>query len=317
MTDPTNRDDRDDREERAILAALERLEGDPAEGAATPGPRLSEAASEADLTLRRLSVETLGLLPWALEPEAPSAGARERLLAALPAAPAAEASVPVRPIGSARRPAEPAAPDPVPAPSRSAWAGWLAAALVVAALGLTGVAGWLWLELGEARESLAAARGALAESEVGRTELVERLAAQETQLRRRAGMEKFLAAASTAGVKICPLRPVGDPALHPDAFAVLYMPPGSGMWYLVASNLAPGDRGTYRVWLNTPDGPVPVGRLDAGEGAALEFQLPPAIDARHELMLSIVVTLEPEDGEGSRTPAGPMVLFGDEKMTIL
>lgn len=317
MSDPTNRDDRHDREERAILAALERLEGDPAQQGAASGPGASEPASEPDATLRRLSVETLGLLPWALEPETPSAGARERLLAALSLAPAAEVSAPVRPIGSASRPSEPPAPASAPAPARRSWAGWLAAALVVAALGLAGVAGWLWLELGETRETLAAARGALTESETGRSELAERLAAQEAQLRRRAGMEKFLAAASTAGVEICPLRPVGDPALHPEAFAVLYMPPGSGKWYLVASNLRPGDQGTYKVWLNTPDGPVFVGRLDAGEESTLEFQLPPDVDARHELMLSIIVTLEPEDGEESPAPAGPMVLFGDEKLTVL
>ena len=308
MTDPT---DRTDREDRAILAALEWLEGgDPVDGDAAPGTGASGPEAEADATLRRLSVETLGLLPWALEPETPSAGARERLLAALPAAPAAAGNpaASVRPIDSGRRPAA--------APARRSWAGWLAAALVVAALGLAAVAGWLWLELGETRETLAAARGALTEAEADRGELAERLAAQEAQLRRRAGMEKFLAAASTAGVEICPLRPVGDPALHPEAFAVLYMPPGSGKWYLVASNLEPGDRGTYKVWLNTPDGPVFVGRLDAAEESTLEFQLPPDVDARHELMLSIVVTLEPEDGAETPAPAGPMVLFGDEVMRI-
>jgi hypothetical protein len=304
-------DHHDDREERAILAALGWLEGSPDETPAAP-----DDGGDADAALRRLSVETLGLLPWALDPEAPRAGARERLLAALPERPESPASPSpsVRLFAPTPPPAE-ARTEPGPAAGRRSRASALAAVFVAAAIGLAGVAGWLWLELGETREHLAEAESALAGSEADRSELAGLVASQEAALRRRAGMEKFLAAASTSGVEICPLRPVGDPALHPEAFAVLYMPPGSGKWYLVASNLRPGDQGVYKVWLNTPDGPVPVGRLDAGEDSALEFQLPPDVDERHELMLSIVVTLEPEPE--SPAPEGPTILFGDEKLQIL
>jgi hypothetical protein len=307
----TEHDDHyDDREERAILAALGWLEGDDVRAPEEPG-----GATEADATLRRLAVETLGLLPFALDPEAPRAGARERLLAALPGRSARTESpersgASVHPIASPAPKAE--AP---PSAGRRSWVFALAAVFVAAAIGLVGVAGWLWLELDEARQHLADARSALAGAEADRSELADRLASQEAALRQRAGMEKFVAAASTSGVEICPLRPVGDPALHPEAFAVLYMPPGSGEWYLVASNLRPGDQGVYKVWLNTPEGPVPVGRLDAGEDSTLEFQLPPDVDARHDLMLSIVVTLEAEPE--SQAPAGPTILFGDEKMQIL
>ena len=92
------------------------------------------------------------------------------------------------------------------------------------------------------------------------------------------------------------------------------MPPGSGQWYLLASNLDPG-QGVYKVWLNTPDGALPVGCSRPGQDSALEFELPPDIDERHDLMLSITVTLEPSPDMPD--PSGPMVLFGDEKMTVL
>lgn len=308
-----------DAEERAVLAAVSVLEaGDPeraldeilAMGAA---PAAEEA--EADVTLRRLYVETFGLLGWEAPEEQPPDRVRTRLMATIagssagtptaPAeAPAETAPAPVVPIGNGRR-AGGAPPAPQRASSR--FAPWLATLAAVFAAAAIGVAGWFYGELHETQD-------ALARLESERTSLAERLDQQETLIRRRAGMDDFLTAVSTAGVEVCPLRPVGDPALHPQAFAILYMPPGSGEWYLLATNLRPGD-GVYKVWLNTPDGPVPVGFLEPGDESALEIELPPDIDQRHELMLSIVVTLEP--APDMPDPQGPMVLFGDEKMKIL
>jgi hypothetical protein len=300
----------DEREDRAVLEALALLEAEAPDEAlrapADPGAPADEA--DARETLRRLYAETLGLLAYVPEPVAPEAGARERLVAALDESPADAPALEPEPAPSAEPApiAEWAAAGPPPRRGGrvAPWLAALAAVLLVAAAGL---AGWLWLEL-------AAARSSLARLETDRTRLAERLDDQEDLIRRAGGSGEFLAAVATPGVEVCPLRPVGDPPMMPRAYAVLYMPPGSGEWYLLASNLEP-DRGVYKVWIHTPDGAVPMGLLQAGKAATLELDLPPALDERHELMLSITVTLEPSPDMPE--PSGPMVLLGDEKMTVL
>lgn len=300
----------DEREDLAALEALALLEAEAPDEAleapAEPGTPAGEA--EARETLRRLYAETLGLLAHAPEPVAPAADARERLLAALGGGTASEpAPPPEREPGAEVTPvAEWAAAGPPPRRGGRA-APWLAALAAVLALAAVGLAGWLWLEL-------SAARASLARLETDRTRLAERLDAQEDLIRRAGGSGELLAAVATPGVEVCPLRPVGDPPMMPRAYAVLYMPPGSGEWYLLASNLEP-DRGVYMVWIHTPDGAVPMGLLQAGKAATLELEVPPALDERHDLMLSITVTLEPSPDMPE--PSGPMVLLGDEKMTVL
>ncbi|HEX6201226.1 MAG TPA: anti-sigma factor, partial [Thermoanaerobaculia bacterium] len=274
----------DEREDRAVLEALALLEAEAPDEAlrapADPGAPADEA--DARETLRRLYAETLGLLAYAPEPVAPEAGARERLLAALGGSPADTPAPEPEPAPTRESSAEPA---PIaewaaagPPPRRGGRvAPWLAALAAVLLVAVAGLAGWLWLEL-------AAARSSLARLETDRTRLAERLDDQEDLIRRAGGSGEFLAAVATPGVEVCPLRPVGDPPMMPRAYAVLYMPPGSGEWYLLASNLEP-DRGVYKVWIHTPDGAVPMGLLPAGKAATLELDLPPALDERHELML--------------------------------
>lgn len=310
-----------DAEERVILKALQVLEVE------APERGLEEAVgtgSDADATLRRLYVETLGLLAWGAPEAAPPERAKSRLMEAIairprlngvstrlaPAGSAATGPSPaaeVVPLASARRPAQapaPAVTETAPSRRGTRWLAALAAVLAAAGLGL---AGWFYVQLDRTQETLARLQGE-------RTRLAERLDQQEELIRRSAGMGRFLSAVSTAGVEICPLRPVGDPALHPQAFAILYMPPGSGEWYLLATNLERSD-GVYKVWLNTPDGAVPVGSLEPGDESALEIVLPPDIEQRHELMLSILVTLEPVPDPPD--PSGPMVLFGDDVIKVL
>ena len=299
----------DEREDRAALEALALLEAEAPEEA-LGAPSEPGAPDDAGETLRRLYAEALGLLALAPEAAEPAAGARERLLAALAAGAASEPASPPEPertSGAEVTPiAEWAAAGPPPRRGGRA-ATWLAAVAAVLALAAVGLAGWLWLEL-------AASRASLARLETDRARLAERLDAQEDLIRRAGGSGEFLAAVATPGVEVCPLRPVGDPPMMPRAYAVLYMPPGSGEWYLLASNLEP-DQGVYKVWIHTPDGAVPMGLLQAGKAATLELDLPPALDERHDLMLSIAVTLEPSPDMPE--PSGPMVLLGDEVMTVL
>lgn len=291
----------DDQEVQALLEALAVLEaGTPEEALAPPEePGLPPEEAGTRETLRRLGVETLGLVAYGVEPAEPRAGARERMLGALGGSGrAAGAPSPPR---YASRPR----PRPRSHPGRASWLAAVAASLLL--LAVAGLAGWLYTELDRTRTELT-------RLETERERLARRLDAQGDLIRRAGGSGELLAAVATPGVEVCPLRPVGDPPMMPAAYAVLYMPPGSDEWYLLASNLEP-DRGVYKVWLNTPDGPMPAGILRPGEAETLEFRLPPAIAERHELVLSIAVTVEPSPDMPE--PEGPMVLFGDEKMTVL
>lgn len=306
------------REPRAILEALAVLEAQaPEEVLAAPaqeGP--ASAEDEARETLRRLSVETLGLLAYDAEPVEPRAGARERLLSALRAEgaqPELADDTRVVPLSKTSEAPAAARPDPRPAPPRPSrreprrapWLATLAASLLL--LAVAGLSGWLYLELDRTQT-------ALARLETERERLARRLDAQEDLIRRTGGSGELLRAVATPGVQVCALRPVGDPPMMPRAYAVLYMPPGSDEWYLLASNLEP-PQGVYVVWLNTPDGALRAGVLEAGEADTLEFRLPPPLAERHDLMLSIAVTVEPSPDIPQ--PEGPMVLFGDERMTVL
>jgi hypothetical protein len=311
-----------DREDVAILATLDILEArNPDEALqelspTPPGPWGAPEAADVDETLRRLYVETLGLLGSAPEPVAPRAGSRARLLAAVGAGPrpvaerreeAAEAAppaVPAQVIAEPPRAPREAAPVPLPAAARRRrpWLPALAAVLLLAALG---AAGWLYRELQGARAELA-----LLDAE--RSRLAERLSRQEGLIRQGGQAGEVIAAVATPGVDVCPLHPVGDPPLAPEAYAVLYMPPGSGKWYLLASNLEPAE-GVYMVWLDTPGGALPAGVLAAGEESVLE--LDPARLGDLSGLTSITVTMEPSPDMPE--PQGPRVLYGDEKMTVL
>ena len=296
------------REDETILAALTNLEGEPETDPGRTGQPGPAGASEVDETLHRLYAETLGLLPYGLEPVAPRPELKARVLAALggevePARPAAPPAKPdasrVVPIES-RRTAAPAGP-----PShRHMWLSALAAAVALAALG---VAGLLYMQLQRTQ-------GTLAEMSRERGQLVARVDAQETSLRRLREMGELVSAVATKGVEVCPLRPVGDKPMVPDAFAVLYMPPGDDHWYLAASNLTPSGGGIYKVWLNTKDGPMPVGVIKSGNEASLMFPAKIAIDHH---WASITITLESEEQAKAPMPEGPQVLFGNEKMQVL
>ncbi len=293
------------REDETILAALATLEGEPEPGLGEPGPA---EASEVDETLRRLYAETFGLLPYGLEPVVPRPELKARILAALggdaepmrqtlpPADSPASRVVPIE----TRRPAPPAGP---PVRHHS----WLSALAALVALAALGVAGLLYFQLQRTQSTLAAMSR-------DRGQLAARLDAQEASLRRLREMGALVSAVATKGVEVCALRPVGDKPMVPGAFAVLYMPPGDKHWYLAASNLTPSGGGIYKVWLNTSDGPMPVGVIKSGDEASLMF---PAKIATDHHMVSITITLESEEQEKAPMPEGPPVLYGAQKMQVL
>lgn len=305
-----------DREERAILDALGVLDADdPEQALARLADERAAVPEEVQEVLGRLYVETLGLVVLSEEPVTPSAGAKDRLMAAVAAEREGRGHgspnpAEVVPFGassgtqsepSLSRP-EPGAEAPTTAPRRRSWPAVLAAGLVAAALGLSA---WLGAELHQARV-------ALDRLEQEHARMAERLGRQEEVIRRAGASHGLLSAVTRPGVELCPLRPVGDRPPAPGAFAVLYMPPDSEEWYLVASNLDAAPGGVYAVWLNTPEGPVPAGILQGGSEASLRF-VPPRLEEQGG-MASIAVTLEPAPGLAE--PTGPVVLFGDDRMSL-
>lgn len=276
-------------------------------------PRESAGSTEAEETVRRLDTEALGLLAYAAEPALPRSEVRSRILAAIAAegetgsaesAPGAAAPLPVERGGESRE------RDGKRASRRAFWAGLVAAGFALAAFGLAAA---LWVELDRSKETLARLAQ---QQEVLETRLAERERAQQTLVRQSDRRARLMRVASTPGVEICPMRPVGESPLAPRAFAVLYMPPGEESSYLVVSELAPAEGGVYAVWLNTPDGPIRVAVIDAGDRAdgRTTVEIPPDV-MRQGRMLSAIVTLE--ESRETETPEGPTVLFGDEKMQLL
>lgn len=309
-----------DREERAILEALAVLEAEePEEALARLDPGGAGDPDEGQEVLRRLYVETLGLMALGEEPVAPADGAKGRLLVAVSEGRGLwederRRPADVVPLGSAAvedgavsrqgrgRASGGGAPGATPRPARRPGLAALAAGLLAAALGLSG---FLGVELHRTRAAL----DSLQQEHV---RLATRLDRQDELVQRAGASAGLLSAVSRPGFELCPLRPVGEEPPVPQAFAVLYMPPESKEWYLVASKLEAAPGGVYTVWLNTPEGPVPAGVLQGGAEASLRF-VPPRLEDRGG-MVSIAVTVEP--APGIEEPSGPVVLYGDERMSI-
>ena len=289
-------------EDLTILAAIEDLERG-ADPSVAGRPRGDETAE----TLARLYTEVLGLIPSALEPVAPSAGARERLLAAIGAAPAAKtpepriapASAPVRPpapvaaVSEAVRPAARPAPGPIPR-RHSRWPLALAAIL---ALAFAGTSVWLWqlqqrqsAEIAQLRQEIAAhqqiAARADQEGRQARTEIEK--------------MRDRFALVTSPAVEVLPLRPVGE---QTTARGMLFVAPDHQHWYLSVEGLPPtAEGGVYKLWWVTGQGPQDGGSLVAQSGEKVQMssdQMPTGIT-------HVMVTLEPDPGAAQ--PTGPEIL---------
>lgn len=283
MTDSPHQD------ERAILAALEALEDD--------GESAHRSPAEGE---DRAYAELWGLLPFTLEPVAPSSHVKAQVMESIHRPDLGPRSAPPPPPpplhSSAPRPAGDPSPPRAGVPARR-WMLPLAAALAALALGASA---WLYLQVGVQRSEIARLESALSSSE-------ERAATLEAS---RGRLEEQLALVATPGMEVCPLSPME--AVTEGARGVVFMDPAGGRWLLRVRDLGPAPEGRmYTLWFMGSDG-------DAMRGGNLEpmaedsYQL--AAEGMPDTMTGIAVTLESD--EAAQRPSGPTVLFGNERFSI-
>ena len=304
-------------EDLTILAALEALE----RGSDSPGAARPDEISESD-TLVRLYAEVLGLLPFELEPVAPSAESRARLMALVQGdetqpAPAAETSQAAQPVAAPAmpaatapaaiaavpsRPSQPSQEMRVPRPAAvrrppSRWPLALAATLAFLMLGLSA---WLYLQLGQERQTVAQLEQALASERSRADEAVAE--ARKIQASQLDLQEKFTLVTSPA-VSVSPMRPAGESPLQPGARGVLFVASDHQHWYMTLDGLQPAEKGqAYKLWFIADQGAVSGGSFTAQPGAPIELNskhMPPGTKG-------VVVTLE-EDPQ-TAVPTGPEIL---------
>lgn len=304
-------------EDLTILAALESLErwSDSPGGASRP-----DEISEPD-TLTRLYTEVLGLMPFELDPVEPSPEVRARLMsliqgdetqpapelarAAQAAAVAAPAVTPA--IGTAvpSRPSQPSqemrvqhpVQGPVPRRKRSQWPLALAATLAFLLLGLSA---WLYLQLGEQRQTIAQLEQQL---DTERTRADQAVAeARQLQTSQLDLQEKFALVTSPA-VEVSPMRAVGEPPLQPHARGILFVAADHQHWYMALDGLRPAENGqAYKLWFLADQGPVSGGSFTAKPGAPIEL----SSEHMPAGTKGVLVTLE-EDPQAA-VPTGPEIL---------
>jgi len=304
------------------------------------------AAGESE-TLVRLYTEVLGLVPYELAPAAPPAALKARLMTivsgdetqdvepfVLPASPIAPPAVqrtaPTPATGI--RPPAPSAVVPMPStppispmpptmtpvrsmPVRRAsrWPLALAAALILA---LLGVSGYLYQGLrqqGEVISQLTRERNQLIAQE---REHARALSTGNTELTGLKGemnaMQSRLALITSPGVEISPLHPTGRVPMPPDAYGMLFVAADHQHWDLAIRGLSPSGNGRqYQLWFIAPQGPVSGGTFTAAPGAPVNLSsahMPAGTRA-------VIITLEPE--AGTQTPSGPEVLRAAAPVKVL
>jgi hypothetical protein len=268
-----------DREDAILERFLENLDsGGPA------GPPADLTPDEARLWRE---VGLSGLLPYALEPVAPSVATREKLLASL----RADRAEPL--------------PFPVPAPATAASSGALrliAAALAVLSLGLAGWSGWMLRDNRAQQLRLAELNEALLVSEQ-----------REQGLRSAAGeLAGFRNVMMGTGLRSCPLKPPVDSPVQPVARAAVLFDAEARNWLLTARDLEPcRDGQEYTLWFIVDGRPVPGGVFHVKEGEPVSV----AADSMPAGTTAMLLTLEP--APGSEEPLGPTILYGDESDAML
>jgi hypothetical protein len=330
-------------EDQMIVAALEGLErgADPGlSGGRSPGAR-----DETAETLARLYTEVLGLIPFELEPAAPTPESRQRLLSTITAigqpAPALTASAPppqeqlaptavfpvftppspqvfaepepeVEPAPPREEAAAPFAavrrqpPRPVPLSSRRSY-GW-PLALTAGLLLALGLSGWLYLQQTEQRATVARLQ-----SEVREARQKEAQAAQQAERFRRefTTLRTTMTLVTAPAALVGPLRPVGK--LQPDARGALFVAADHQHWHLSIEGLKPAVQGkVYQLWFVAEQGPpVNGGTFVATANERVEL----TSEAMPPNAKSAMITLEPAGG--GESPEGPEILRAAEMVQIL
>ncbi len=299
-------------EDHALLAALAALEpesGQPAPPAPAGGEGRAVGA-EAE-TLQRLYLETLGLLPFALVPVRPRPELERRLMALVAATDGAPAPA-AAPAPS--EPAPPAGPALFPGPARAArvpgprWPLALAAALILA---LLGVSGWLVRGLREQEAVLARMAGQrdAALRQAGEAEArLGRLTAQVGSLR------DSLTVVASPAVEVCNLRGAAPEA--GDAGGILFVAADHQHWTLSLRGMRPpGDGKVYQVWFVADQGMVSGGTFGAApEGSHAG---PMQLSSSHMPAGTRAVKITLEDSPGAGTPSGPDVLRSTDALHAL
>ena len=291
-------------EDLTILAAVESLE----QGTASfRAPRGDEAAE----TLARLYTEVLGLVPYDLAPETPSPDVLKRLMVTVhgdETQPAALAPTVVLPRSQEVRPPRlvPAAPAPLarrPAPRR--WPLALAATLCFLLLGLSA---WLYLQLGQQRQTIAQLQREIAAE---RTRAEEAIADARTVRTSELDLREKFALVTSRAVQVSSMRPAGGTPLQPDARGVLFVAADHQHWYLSLDGLAPAESGkTYKLWFVADEGTVSAGSFTARPGAPVELSSKTMPAGTR----GAVVTLE--DDPAAPAPSGPEILRAEGAFLI-
>jgi hypothetical protein len=288
-------------EDLTILAALEGWIDAP------PGSPRQDETTE---TLSRLYTEVLGLIPYDLDPVAPSAGAKTRLMAAvrgeetLPA-PADTVAEPPRVAPPVPVQAPQPAPAPRPAPPAPAvrrasrWPLALAAGLALALLGLSG---WLYSQVGSQRATIADLQGRLSLERARSEGAVARVRELENE---GFDMRQSLNLVGSRAVLVSPMRPVAPPGqtpLQPEAHGMLFVAADHQHWYMSLHGLQPAPAGqVYKLWFMA-DRPMGSGSFNArpGEPMDLSSQQMPAGTR------GAMITLERDPN--APAPTGPPIL---------
>jgi hypothetical protein len=239
--------------------------------------------------------ELAGLLTGALEPIPPSPELLEGVLASL-----RREGAPVDAPATASPLARTRAGGLLDRSSVRARA--LAAALASLALGMALVAGWLAGERSRLRQTIASLELRLEES--GR---------RERQLDDAEGeLSRLRAVLTSAGTRVCPLRPWGERPAQPVARAVVYFDGERHRWFLAARGLEPCRQGShYVLWFLVDGKPVSGGSFRAESGVPVAL----AAEETPETMSGAFLTLEPDPTVGA--PTGPPILWGEDSQEML
>lgn len=256
---------RDEISERAILEAIEALERNDA--------AVSDAA--------RPYLETLGVLPYQLEPLAPRPAVKEALMDAVERRAGGESVAELKP--------EPASP-------RGRGSSWMMRIAAMLAMALAGVSALQYLELSTKERRI--------------ERLAETIAGLEEELRNLPVSQQPPAWMVASGTELCALNP--RQAASEESKGWLFVRQDHQHWYVAVEGLEPSPEGHfYELWFVVEGELVSGGTLEPdGQGrASLSSETMPGP------VTGIAVTLEPDNGDG--VPSETMVLYGDEVMLTL